>query len=194
MHVLPGSHPAVFVEGNFLVANEAHNIFLLFFGSTSQRWGKALHEVVVLIVRIQRPHPSCWSIAYFSLEPYHLVLLNLHGRFSWPLPSFFCSNYLRRMTTPLPHRFSPRFTHQQLFLHARIVVDVYTALLLLLSLCLQLAAKISLHCLKWRADVWGHAICGYFNKKVLLPKPLGTTKASFLKQQVGMGVQRVRVA
>ena len=49
-HVLPWSRPAVFVEGNFLMANQAHNVLPLFSSSSSQRWRGAPHQAVVLIM------------------------------------------------------------------------------------------------------------------------------------------------
>ena len=68
-HVLPWSRPAIFVEGNFLMANQAPNILPLFSSTSSRRWRGAPHQAVVLIVQIQWPNPPCRSLARFSLGP-----------------------------------------------------------------------------------------------------------------------------
>ena len=116
MHMLPGSRSAIFVEGNFLVANLAHNVSPLFASNSSQRWRVAPYKAVILIACIQGPHPTHQSLARFSLGPHPLLLLDLHGRFHWALPGLFCHNFLWRLTTPVPRRFSPTFTPQQRFL------------------------------------------------------------------------------
>ena len=52
MPVLPWSRPTLFVEGNFLVANQVHKVVPLFSSSNTQRWRGALHEAVIPIVQI----------------------------------------------------------------------------------------------------------------------------------------------
>ena len=47
-HVLLWSRPAVFVEGNFLMANQARNILPLFSATTTE--DGAPHEAVILIM------------------------------------------------------------------------------------------------------------------------------------------------
>ena len=49
-HVLPWSRPTVFVEGNFLMTNQACNVLPLFSSNTSRRWRGAPHQAIVLIV------------------------------------------------------------------------------------------------------------------------------------------------
>ena len=169
VHVLPWSRPAVFVEGNFLMANQARNVLPLFSSSSSRRWRGAPHQAVVLIVQIQRLNPHWRSLTRYSLGPRLLLLLDLYGRFSLPLPTLFCCNFLPRVTTgppPPPRRFSPAFASRQLLLHPEIVVHVHTVLSLLLSLCLQLAATDCSSYCKWRAAVMGHAISKFSNRKV----------------------------
>ena len=124
-----------------------------------------------------------------SLGPHLLLVLNLHCMLPWLLLGLFCYTFLRCLTTPLPRRFSPTLTPQQLFLQGEIVIDVHTVLLLLLSLCLQLAATICSCCWKWRVGVLGCAMCKYSNQKIRLPKPLGRTKVLLQQQRVAMGVQ-----
>ena len=101
-HVLLWSCPAVFVEGNFLMANQARNVLPLFSSSSNQRWRGAPHQAVILIVQIQRPNPPCRSLAHFSLGPRLLLLLDLYGRFSSPLPALFCYSFLPRVTIGPP--------------------------------------------------------------------------------------------
>ena len=104
-HVLLWSRPSVFVEGNFLVVNQAGNVVPILSSSNHQTWRGAPHEAVILIVRIQGPHPPHRSLTHFSLGPRLLLILDLHGRFPWPLPGLFCHNFLWRLTTPIPRRF-----------------------------------------------------------------------------------------
>ena len=89
-HVLPWSRPAVFVEGNFLMANQARNVLPLFSSSTSRRWRGAPHQAIVLIVHKQRPNPPWRSLAPFSLGARLLLLLDLDGRFPSPVRPFPC--------------------------------------------------------------------------------------------------------
>ena len=172
-HVLPWSRPAVFVEENFLMANQARNVLPLFPNSSSRRWRGAPHQAVVLIVQIQRPNPPWWSLAHCSLGPRLLLLLNLYGRFSSPLPTLFCCSFLLRVTTSPPRRFSPAFASRQLLLHPEIIIDVHTVLSFLLSLCLQPATTDCSSCCKWRAAVLGRAISKFSNRKVQFLTPLG---------------------
>ena len=51
-YVLLWSCLAVFVEGNFLMANQACNVLPLSSNSSSQRWRGAPSEAVILIVQI----------------------------------------------------------------------------------------------------------------------------------------------
>ena len=103
MHVLPWSRPTVFVEGNFLVANQARNVLPLFSSSSSsRRWRGALHEEVILIVQIQGPNPPCQSLGRFSLGPRLLLLLDLHGRFPSPILGLVCCSFLPGVKTPPP--------------------------------------------------------------------------------------------
>ena len=111
-HVLPWSRPAVFVEGNFLMANQARNVLPLFSSSSNRRWRGAPHQAVVLIVQIQRPNPPWRSLARFSLGPRLLLLLDLYGRFSSPLPALFCCSFLPRVTTGPPPQILSRLRFQ----------------------------------------------------------------------------------
>ena len=147
MHVLLGSRPYVFFKEKFLVANQARNIFP-FFPIAAVEDGGAQY--------MKQSFPSCADSAFThppvprgsasTFESHLLLLLDLHGRFPWPLIGLFCCSFLWRLTTPLLYRFSSTFTPQQLFLQAEIIVDVHTILLLLLLLCLHPAATVCLHC------------------------------------------------
>ena len=101
-HVLPWSRSAIFVEGNFLMANQVRNVLPLFFSSSCRRWRGAPHQAVVLIMQIQRPNPPWRSLACFSLGPRLLLRLDLYGRFSSPFPGLFCCSFLPRVTTGPP--------------------------------------------------------------------------------------------
>ena len=68
-YVLPWSRPTMFVEGNFLVGNQTRNVVPIFPSSSSRKWRRAPHEVVVLIVHIQGPLPPCRSLTRFPLGP-----------------------------------------------------------------------------------------------------------------------------
>ena len=144
MHVLPGSRQDVFAEGNFWVENHAHDIFPFFLAAIAEDGGRTVGGG-----RSYRAHIGASPISLvhctLSFGPRLLLLFDLHNRFPWPLPSLFCHSFLWCMTTLLPHRFSFAFNPQQLFLHAKIVLDVHTILLLLLSLCLEPAAIVFLH-------------------------------------------------
>ena len=100
--MLPWSRPAVFVEGNFLMANQVRNVLPLFSSSSSRRWRGAPHQAVILIMQIQQPNPPWWSLARCSLGPRLLLLLDLYGRFSSPLPALFCCSFLPCVTTGPP--------------------------------------------------------------------------------------------
>ena len=125
-HVLPWSRPAVFVEGNFLMANQARNVLPLFSSSTSRRWRGAPHQAIILIVHKQRPNPPWRSLAPFSLRARLLLLLDLDGRFPSPLPGLFCCSVLPRVRTGPPRQFC---RSRQVLLHPDIVVHIHIVLL-----------------------------------------------------------------
>ena len=125
-HVLLWSRPPVFVEGNFLMANQARNVLSLLSSSTSRRWRGAPHQAIVLIVYKQWPNPPWRSLAPFSLGARLLLLLDLDGRFPSPLPTSFCCSVLPRIRTRPPRRFCQS---RQVLLHLKIVVHVHTVLL-----------------------------------------------------------------
>ena len=176
------------------MANQERNVLPLFPSSSNRRWRGAPHQAVVLIVQIQRPNPPWRSLARFSLGPRLLLLLDLYGRFSSPLPGLFCCNFLPRITIGPPRRFSPAFISRQLLLQPEIIVDVHTVLSLLLSLCLQPVATDCSSCCKWRAAVLGRAISKFSNRKVQFPTPLGRKTVPLQQQWPATGAQWVRTS
>ena len=145
-------------------------------------------------MQIQRLNPPWWSLACCSLGPCLLLLLDLYGRFSSPLPTLFYCSFLPRATTGPPRRFSLAFASKQLLLHPEIVIDVHTILLLLLSLCLQPAAIDCSSCCKWWAAVLCLAISKFSSRKVQFPTPLGRKTVPLQQQWPATGAQRVRTA
>ena len=193
-HVLPWSRPTVFVEGNFLMANQARNVLPLFSSSSNRRWRGAPYQAVILIVQIQLLNPPWRSLTCFSLGPRLLLLFDLTvGSLRLFLLCFAAVSYRVSKRHP-PRRFSPAFTSRQLLLQPEIVVDVYIILSLLLSLCLQPAATDCSSCCKWRAAILGRAISKFSNRKVQFPTPLGRKTVPLQQQRPATGAQRVRTA
>ena len=188
-HVLPWSRLAVFVEGNFLMANQARNILPFFSSSASRRWRGAPHQAIILIVHKQRPNPPSRSLTPFSLGARLLLHLDLDGRFPSPLPGLFCCNVFPRIRTRPPPPIPPFQTGPPPPGYRCSRPYCVAGLLLL---CLQLAATRCWRFCKWWVGVLGRAISEHSNRNVSLPKPLGRTTVLLQQQRPATGEQRVR--
>ena len=122
----------------------------------------------------------------FTLDPVFFVAS--HGGVALPLPTLLYRSLLH-WRAPLPYRFSISLELPQIFHKADGVVGIHPIWLLLLSLCLQLAAIDCSCCCKWQAGVLGCAISEYFNQNLLLPKPFGRTTVPLQQQRVSNGFE-----
>ena len=197
-HVLPWSRPTVFVEGNFLMANQARTGGVtyspFFLAVAAEDGGEHCTRRSFSSCRYSgRTHlggpspaiplgPVFFFSSIFTVGSLHLFLL------------CFAAVSCRVSQLAPPRRFSPAFASRQLLLHPEIIVDVHTILSLLLSLCLQPAATDCLSCCKWWAAVLGRAMGEFSNRKVQFPTPLGRKTVPLQQQRPATGAQRVRTA
>ena len=191
-HVLPWSRPAVFVEGNFLMANQAHNVLPFFPTATTEDGGEH---------RTRRSFSSCRYSSQthlggpsptFPLGPvFFFSSIFMVGSLCLFLLCFVAVSCRMSQLAPPADSLPPSLPDSSSS-SQKSSLTVHTILSLLLSLCLQPAATDCSSYCKWQAAVLGHAISEFSNQKLQFPTLLGRKTVPLQQQRPATGAQRVR--